>query len=243
MDKTNSGKSSSGNKEIPVTDTTTDTVNSTGSNKGNTTSEGVVDPLVASSLGVANRAGTHLTGSSAEVNSSAGDSGLPAPGFILNGEGIASFSSVAAVLTAREAGLSLPVLADAASPVALPMLESLTPQPGLGDWSALAVAESLAPVASDLIVGFLPAEQAALSSAMQGVLSEINDLGEQWATIVGTSATKWLLAMIMTGVAATAVYEVRTRRRRQFRSQSIWARDSGSWSSTWFPFLGSSIQE
>jgi hypothetical protein len=243
MDKTNSGKSSSGNKEIPVTDTTTDTVNSTGSNKGTPASEGLVDPLVASSLGLANRAGSRLTGSSAEVNSSAGDSGVPAAGFIVNGESLAGFSSVAAVLTAREAGLSLPVLADAASPVALPMLESLTLPPGLGDWSALAVAESLAPVASDLIVGFLPAEQAALSSAMQGVLSEINDLGEQWATIVGTSATKWLLAMIMTGVAATAVYEVRTRRRRQFRSQSIWARDSGSWSSTWFPFLGSSIQE
>jgi hypothetical protein len=146
-------------------------------------------------------------------------------------------------MTAKEAGLNLPRVAEAAIPLAVPVLESLTPQLGLGDLgdgSTLAAIEGLAPVAGDLIVGFLPVEQVALGPAMQGVLNQIDDLGEQ---LIGSSAARWLYPFIFTALAATTVYQLASRRRRQFRGQSVWARDGASWSSTWFPLLGSSIQE
>jgi hypothetical protein len=186
-----------------------------------------------------------LSTTTTESNQTASESvRAPSVGFTLEGEGgQAAFSSVAAMITAKEAGLNLPQVAEAAIPLAVPVLESLTQEVGLGDlgdWSALAAAEGLAPVAGDLIVGFLPVEQMALAPAMQGVLSQIDNLGEQ---LVGSSAAKWLYPFIFTALAATTLYLLTSRRRRQFRGQSIWARDNGSWSSTWFPFLASSIQE
>src|SRR5262249_13276712 len=133
-------------------------------------------------------------------------------------------------------GSNLPLLVDAAIPVALPVLETLLPT-GLGE---LALTDSLAPVAGDLIVGFLPVEQIALTPAMQGVLNQLDELGEQ---LVGATAAKWLYPIILTALAATTVYQLASRRRRQLRGQSIWAKDGSTWSSTWFPFLSSSIQE
>jgi hypothetical protein len=187
---------------------------------------------------------TRLAAGSAESNSSLNESvGSPAAGLALGEGGTAAFSSVAAIMTAKEAGLNLPRVAEAAIPLAVPVLESLTPLLGLGDLgdgSTLAAIEGLAPVAGDLIVGFLPVEQVALGPAMQGVLNQIDDLGEQ---LIGSSAARWLYPFIFTALAATTVYQLASRRRRQFRGQSVWARDGASWSSTWFPLLGSSIQE
>jgi hypothetical protein len=186
-----------------------------------------------------------LSAGSAESNGSVNESvGVPAIGFALENEGAtAAFSSVAAILTAKEAGLNLPQVAGAAIPLAVPGLESLTPQLGLGelgDGSTLATIEGLAPVAGDLVVGFLPVEQISLVPAMRGVLDQIDNLGEQ---LVDSSAARWLYPFIFTALAATTVYYLASRRRRQLRRQSVWTRDSSSWSSTWFPLLGSSIQE
>jgi hypothetical protein len=184
-------------------------------------------------------------GGSAESNPTVNESSSAlAPGFAQVNEGGASaFSSVAAIITAQEAGLNLPRLADAAIPLAVPALEAFTPRLGLGelgDGSTLAAVESLTPVAGDLIVGFLPVEQVALGPAMQEVLNQIDALGEQ---LVGSSAARWLYPFIFTALAATTVYHLAFRRRRQFRGQSVWVRDGATWSSTWFPFLSSSIQQ
>src|SRR5205823_3193605 len=186
--------------------------------------------------------GRPATGS-AESNGSVNEASVaPAAGFALQSEGgAAAFSSVAAILTAQEAGLNLPQVAQAAIPLAV--LESLTPLLGLGELgegSTLAAVESLAPVAGDLIIGFLPVEQVALGPAMRGVLNQIDELGEQ---LVGSSLARWLYPFIFTALTASTVFHLASRRRRQLRRQSVWARHGVSWSSTWFPFLSSSIEQ
>jgi hypothetical protein len=223
-DKTNQGKSN--NDHTQGTDTSTDARSTNGI------------PVVTAPQQPIEQAKLDARLANAERNAPAGDSAtVPALGFTLDSQGsTAAFSSVAAVLTAKEAGSNLPLLVDAAIPVALPVLETLLPT-GLGE---LALTDSLAPVAGDLIVGFLPVEQIALAPAMQGVLNQLDELGEQ---LVGATAAKWLYPIILTALAATTVYQLASRRRRQIRGQSIWAKDSGTWSSTWFPFLSSSIQE
>jgi hypothetical protein len=141
---------------------------------------------------------------------------------------------VAAALSAKVAVAQLPAVAEVAIPLTIPALDSLAPVLGLGDLAAM---DSLAPVAGDLIVGFLPVEEASLASAMQGVLNQIDNLGEQ---IVGSGAGKWLYPIVLTALAATTVLQLASRRRRQFRRQSVWASESGIWSPT---CLGSSWQE
>jgi hypothetical protein len=155
--------------------------------------------------------------------------GSPVIGLSLGLDGsTASVANVAAALTAKGAVTQLPAVADVAIPLAVPALESLTPVLGLGDWAAV---DSLAPVAGDLIVGFLPVDQLSLASSMQGVLDQIDHLGEQ---IVGSSAGKWLYPIVFTALAATTVFHLASRRRRQFRPQSVWAGESGIWSPTYY---------
>jgi len=233
-DKTNHGKSNSDHKDQGTGD-------STNTPSADSIQNGSASDIAANQSKLSD---TRLAAGSAETNPSVNESvGSPAAGLALGEGGTAAFSSVAAIITAKEAGLNLPRVAEAAIPLAVPVLESLTPLLGLGDLgdgSTLAAIEGLAPVAGDLIVGFLPVEQVALGPAMQGVLNQIDDLGEQ---LIGSSAARWLYPFIFTALAATTVYQLASRRRRQFRGQSVWARDGASWSSTWFPLLGSSIQE
>jgi hypothetical protein len=225
-DKTNHGKSNSDHKDTQATDTSTDVVSTNGI------------PAVGAPQQLVEQAKLDARLANAEANATSGKTASVATiGFALDTQGsAAAFSSVAAVITAKDAGANLPLLADAAIPVALPILETLLPT-GLGE---LGLTDSLSPVAGDLIVGFLPVEQIALTPAMQGVLNQLDELGEQ---LVGASAAKWLYPIILTALAATTVYQLASRRRRQFRGQSIWAKDGGTWSSTWFPFLSSSIQK
>ncbi len=233
-DRTNHGKSNSDHKDQGTGD-------STNTPSADSIQNGSASDIAANQSKLSD---TRLAAGSVESSPSVNESvGSPAAGLALGEGGTAAFSSVAAIMTAKEAGLNLPRVADAAIPLAVPVLESLTPLLGLGDLgegSTLAAIEGLAPVAGDLIVGFLPVEQVALGPAMQGVLNQIDDLGEQ---LIGSSAARWLYPFIFTALAATTVYQLASRRRRQFRGQSVWARDGASWSSTWFPLLGSSIQE
>lgn len=140
----------------------------------------------------------------------------------------ASIASTAAVLSANQALVQVPAVVDAAIPLAIPVLQSFAPSLGLGELAAM---DTLAPVAGDLIVGFLPVEQMNLGATMQGVLSEIDALGEQ---VIGSGAGKWLYPIVFTALAATTVFQLATRRRRQVQRQSVWATESGIWSGSYF---------
>ncbi len=221
------GKSQSNHKDSSgsssSTDTGTGTVNSSG-----TSQDGFADAVNSSDVRVAfGFSETNSAKSSGDVT------GSPVVGLSLGDSSTASISGVAATLSAK-AAVQLPAVADLAIPLALPVLDSLAPLLGLGDLAAM---DSLAPVAGDLIVGFLPVEEASLASAMQGVLNQIDNLGEQ---IVGSGAGKWLYPIVFTALAATTVLQLASRKRRQFRRQSVWASESGIWSPT---CLGSSWQE
>jgi hypothetical protein len=186
--------------------------------------EAFVDQVNSADAKLASAFGETSPGKATVESSSQPGNGLS---LVVDGN-TASISSVAAVLTAKEALVHLPAVADAAIPLALPALDSLAPALGLGE---LASMDSLAPVASDLIVGFLPVEQLSLASAMQGVLNQIDNLGEK---LVGSSAGKWLYPIVFTALAATTVLHLASRRRRQYRRQSVWATDSGIWSPTYY---------
>jgi hypothetical protein len=219
----NNQKDSSGSSSS--TETSTGNINSNGSSQ-----DGFAEPVNSSDVRVAS--------GFSETNSpkSSGDlAGSSAVGLSLGVDSnTASITGVAAALSAKVAVTQLPAVADLAIPLAIPALDSLAPLLGLGEVAAM---DSLAPVASDLIVGFLPVEEASLTSAMQGVLNQIDNLGEQ---IVGSGAGKWLYPIVFTALAATTVLQLASRRRRQFRRQSVWASESGIWSPT---CLGSSWQE
>ena len=216
------GKSQSDHKDSTGDSNSTDTTVVAGNQQS--ASEGIADPMISSSL----RQGSAF----AESNSgkSAAESSNPA---VLGAQlGIdvntASIASTAAVLSANEALVHVPAVVDAAIPIAIPVLQSLAPSLGLGELAAM---DTLAPVAGDLIVGFLPVEQMNLASAMQGVLSEIDALGEQ---VIGAAAGKWLYPFVFTALAATTVFQLATRRRRQVQRQSVWASESGIWSGSYF---------
>lgn len=218
------GKSQSDQKDSSGNSGSTDLTSQSGNSLSGTSPDGIVDQVSS--------ADGRLASALSETNSarSSGEStGSPAIGLSFGVDGnTASISSVAAALSAKGAVTQLPAVADFAIPLAIPALESLAPNLGLGDWAAI---DSLAPVAGDLIVGFLPVEQLSLVSSMQGVLNQIDDLGEQ---IVGSSAGKWLYPIVFTALAATTVFQLASRRRRQFQRQSVWASESGIWSPTYY---------
>ncbi len=215
------GKSQSDHKDSTGDSNSTDTTVVAGNQQS--ASEGIADPMISSSLRQASFAESNL-GKSAAESSNTGVLGAQL-GIDAN---TASIASTAAVLSANEALVHVPAVVDAAIPLAIPVLQSFAPSLGLGELAAM---DTLAPVAGDLIVGFLPVEQMNLASAMQGVLSEIETLGEQ---MVGSAAGKWLYPFVFTALAATTVFQLATRRRRRVQRQSVWASESGIWSGSYF---------
>jgi len=224
------GKSQADHKDTSGSSSSTETGSVSRNALNGTSTEGMADPV--------NSAETRAASTTLESNSakSSGElSGSKVAGLSLGVDpATASISGTAAALSAKVAVGQLPAVVDVAIPLTLPALDSMASVLGLGELAAM---DSLAPVAGDLIVGFLPVEQASLASAMQSVLDQIDSLGEQ---IVGSSGGKWLYPIVFTALAAATVFQLASRRRRQFRPQSVWARESGIWSPT---CLGSSWQE
>jgi len=216
------GKSQSDHKDSTGDSTSTDTTVVAGNQQS--ASEGIADPMISSSIRQASAFAESTLGKSAAESSNTAVLGAQL-GIDVN---TASIASTAAVLSANEALVHVPAMVDAAIPLAIPVLQSFAPSLGLGELAAM---DTLAPVAGDLIVGFLPVEQMNLASAMQGVLSEIETLGEQ---MVGSAAGKWLYPFVFTALAATTVFQLATRRRRQLQRQSVWASESGIWSGSYF---------
>lgn len=217
------GKSQSDHKDTTGDSNSTEATVVAGNQQS--ASEGIADPMISSSIRQASAFAESNSGKSAAESSN--------PAAVLGAQlGIdvntASIASTAAVLSANEALVHVPAVIDAAIPLAIPVLQSFAPSLGLGELAAM---DTLAPVAGDLIVGFLPVEQMNLASAMQGVLSEIETLGEQ---MVGSAAGKWLYPFVFTALAATTVFQLATRRRRQVQRQSVWASESGIWSGSYF---------
>jgi len=216
------GKTQSDHKDSTGDSNSTDTTVVAGNQQS--ASEGIADPMISSSLRQASAFAESNLGKSAAESSNPAVLGAQL-GIDVN---TASIASTAAVLSANEALVHVPAVVDAAIPLAIPVLQSFAPSLGLGELAAM---DTLAPVAGDLIVGFLPVEQMNLASAMQGVLSEIETLGEQ---MVGSAAGKWLYPFVFTALAATTVFQLATRRRRQVQRQSVWASESGIWSGSYF---------
>jgi len=217
------GKSQSDHKDTSGDSNSTDT-NVLASSQADTSVDGI--PEATLSVGV-RQASAFAESSSGKSPAEASNSGVLGAPLGLDAK-VASIASTAAVLSANEAVAQVPAVVDAAIPLAIPVLQSFAPSMGLGELAAM---DTLAPVAGDLIVGFLPVEQMNLASAMQGVLSEIDSLGEQ---VMGSGAGKWLYPIVITALAATTVFQLATRRRRQLQRQSVWASESGIWSGSYF---------
>jgi hypothetical protein len=217
------GKSQSDHKDSSGSTSSPGTVNLSGNSLNSTSPDGITEQVISADARVA----------SSSLDSNSVKSSVDLSGINLGlDSNVASIATVPAALSAKAAVAQLPAVSDLAIPLALPALDTLAL--GLGE---LASFDSLAPVAGDLIVGFLPVEQGSLASAMNGVLNQIDSLGEQ---VVGSGMGKWVYPIVFTALAATTVLHLATRRRRQYRPQSIWARESGIWSPT---CLGSSWQE
>src|SRR5207245_10478967 len=117
-DETNHGKSNSDHKD-----------QGTGDSTNTPSADGIQNGSASDILaGQSKLSDTRLAAGSTESNPLANESiGSPAAGLALGEGGTAAFSSVAAIMTAKEAGLNLPRVAEAAIPLAVPVLESLTP--------------------------------------------------------------------------------------------------------------------
>jgi hypothetical protein len=218
------GKSQSDHKDTSGDSNSSDTNVVSGNQPTETSVDGITEAMI--SVG-ARQAPAFAEANSGKPAAEAANSGvLGAPlGLDTN---TASIASMAAVLSTHEVLVQVPAVVDTAIPLAIPVLQSFAPSLGLGELAAM---DTLAPVAGDLIVGFLPVEQMNLASAMQGVLSEIDSLGEQ---VMGSGAGKWLYPIVFTALAATTVFQLATRRRRQLQRQSVWASESGIWSGSYF---------
>jgi hypothetical protein len=216
------GKSQSDHKDSSGDSNSTDT-NVVASNQAETSADGITEATISVGVRQASAFAESSSGKSAAEASNSGVLGAPLG---LDAKA-ATIASTAAVLSAEALG-QVPAVVDTAIPLAIPVLQSFAPSLGLGELAAM---DTLAPVASDLIVGFLPVEQMNLASAMQGVLSEIDSLGEQ---VMGSGAGKWLYPIVITALAATTVFQLATRRRRQLQRQSVWVSESGIWSGSYF---------
>jgi hypothetical protein len=218
--KTVHGKSQGDHKDVTGDSSSTDTTVVASNQLTETSFDGT---MFSSGLRQASgSAEANLSKSTAEAGNSGVLSALAVDG------NTASIASVAAVLSANEVLVQIPAVADAAIPLAIPLLQSFAPSLGLGELAAM---DTLAPVAGDLIVGFLPVEQMNLAATMQGVLSEIDALGQQ---VVASGAGKWLYPIVFTALAATTVFQLASRRRRQVQRPSVWASESGIWSGSYF---------